>query len=79
MEKLDMRMNRSSSEVVSHSNKILSNPELLHYNPNSILSKEEHEALVEKIQKAQEAQRKRQEEMLYNLQKKLEEKDRKIK
>ena len=60
MQKLDMRMNRSNSEVISPSKKLPSNPELLHLNPGSILTKEEHEELVGKLQKAQEVQRKRQ-------------------
>lgn len=46
-------MKRSSSEAVSHTNKQYSHPELLHFNAKSVLSKEEHEILMEKIQAAQ--------------------------
>ena len=69
-----MRMNKSSSVKgkISATNKTLAHPELLNYKPNSIFTREEHEDLVQKILKAQEHQDKRNEEILYNLQKKYE-------
>lgn len=59
VERLDMRKHKRAESESRVVNKQFLNPDLLHYKPNSILTKEEHETLITKITNAHNSQSKK--------------------